>query len=136
MQKFQNILSLSPNQCGPLRDTKTSKYFSQSCSWYNSEKLIRTLYIWLVVVFSQYFQQILTKRQYSLTELSFQGSYISLFQESNANFHLTSYISWCPQTFIKKLFVGQCTFTHILFSRMLYKFPLKLVVQCLLKNCI
>ena len=27
MQKFQNIPSLSPNYCGPLRDTETSKYF-------------------------------------------------------------------------------------------------------------
>ena len=27
MQKFQNILSLSPNHCGPLRDTKTSNFF-------------------------------------------------------------------------------------------------------------
>ena len=27
MQKFQNILSLSPNNCGPLRDTKISNFF-------------------------------------------------------------------------------------------------------------
>ena len=27
MQKFQNILSLSPNHCSPLRDTKTSEFF-------------------------------------------------------------------------------------------------------------
>ena len=26
MQKFQNSLILSPNHCGPLRDTKTSNY--------------------------------------------------------------------------------------------------------------
>ena len=43
MQKFQNILSLSPNHCGPLRDTKTSKFFSHSFSRCNSEKLIRAL---------------------------------------------------------------------------------------------
>ena len=27
MQKFRNILSLSPNNCGPLRDTKISNFF-------------------------------------------------------------------------------------------------------------
>ena len=27
MKKFQNILSLSPNYCGPSRDTKTSIFF-------------------------------------------------------------------------------------------------------------
>ena len=27
IQKFQNILSPSPNHCGPLRDTKTSNFF-------------------------------------------------------------------------------------------------------------
>ena len=27
MQKFQNILPLSPNHCGPLCDTKTSNFF-------------------------------------------------------------------------------------------------------------
>ena len=45
MQKFQNILSFSPNHGGPLRDTKTSKFFSPSLSQCNSEKLIRTLNI-------------------------------------------------------------------------------------------
>ena len=41
MRKFQNILSLSPNQCGPLGDTETTFFteFSQS----NSEKLIQNL---------------------------------------------------------------------------------------------
>ena len=34
--------------------------------------------------------------------LSFQGSNTSLFEGSNTNFHLTSYISWCSQTFNKK----------------------------------
>ena len=43
MQKFQNILSLSPNHCDPLHDTKTSTFFSQSFSRCNSEKLIWTL---------------------------------------------------------------------------------------------
>ena len=43
MQKFQNILSLSPSHSGPLHDTKTSTFFLQSFSRCNSEKLIRTL---------------------------------------------------------------------------------------------
>ena len=43
MQKFQNNLSHSPNHCGPLRDAKTSNFFSQSFSRCNSENLIRTL---------------------------------------------------------------------------------------------
>ena len=43
MQKFQNSLYPSHNHCGPLRDTKTSNFFSQSFSRCNSEKLIRTL---------------------------------------------------------------------------------------------
>ena len=41
--KFKSILSLRPNHCGPSGDTKTSKFFSHSFSWYNSEELIRTL---------------------------------------------------------------------------------------------
>ena len=28
-EKFQNILSLSPNHCGSLRETKTNYFFSQ-----------------------------------------------------------------------------------------------------------
>ena len=43
MQKSQNIQSLSPSHCGPLRDTKTSKFLSHSFSRCNYEKLIRTL---------------------------------------------------------------------------------------------
>ena len=41
MRKFQNILSLSPNQCGPLGDTKTTFFTEFSRS--NSEKLIQNL---------------------------------------------------------------------------------------------
>ena len=66
----------------------------------------------------------------------YQGSYISLFQGSNTNFYLISYISWCSQTFIKKLFVGQCGLSHIVLSRILYKFSPNLVLKYLLKNCI
>ena len=36
MKKFQNILSLSPNYCGPSRDTKTSIFFPHSFSRCNS----------------------------------------------------------------------------------------------------
>ena len=43
MKKFQNILTLSPNHCGPLHDSKTSNFFSYSFSRCNFEKLIRTL---------------------------------------------------------------------------------------------
>ena len=43
MQKSQNIQSLSPSHCGPLRDTKTNKFLSHSFSRFNYEKLIRTL---------------------------------------------------------------------------------------------
>ena len=43
MQKSQNIQSLSPSHCGPLRDTKTNKFLSHSFSRCNYEKLIRTL---------------------------------------------------------------------------------------------
>ena len=68
--------------------------------------------------------------------MSFQGSYISLFQGSNTNFHEASYISWCSQRFIKKLFVGQCGLTHIVLSRILYKFPPKTALKYWLKNCI
>ena len=32
--------------------------------------------------------------------------------------------------------MGQCGLTHIVLSRILYKFPRKLVLKCLLKNCI
>ena len=68
--------------------------------------------------------------------LSFQGSYISLFQGSNTNFCLTSYTSWRSPAFSKKLFVGQCGLTHFVLSRILYQFPPKLVLKCLLQNCI
>ena len=60
--------------------------------------------------------------------------HICLFQGSNTNFQLTSYISWCSQTFIKKLFTRQCGLTHIVLSRALYEFPPKLVLKCLLKT--
>ena len=60
--------------------------------------------------------------------------HICLFQGSNTNFQLTSYISWSSQTFIKKLFAGQCGLTHIVLSRALYEFPPKLVLKCLLKK--
>ena len=62
--------------------------------------------------------------------------YISLFQEPDINFHLTSYISGCSQTFVEELFVGRCSLTQIVLSRVLYKFPPKLMLKCLLKNCI
>ena len=69
--------------------------------------------------------------------MSFQASYISLFKDAIQNFHLTSYISWCCQTFIKKLFMGQCSFTHIALSRILHKFLPKLfVVQCNLTHIV
>ena len=60
--------------------------------------------------------------------MSFQASYISLFKDAIQNFHLTSYIPWCSQTFIKKLFMGQCSFTHIALLRILHKFLPKLFV--------
>ena len=36
---------------------------------------------------------------------------------------------------LKKLLLGQYGLTHIVLSRILSKFPLKLVFKCLLKNC-
>ena len=53
MQKYQNILSVIPNHCGPLRNTKTSKFFSHNFSQCNSEKLIRTLHYRLAGVVSK-----------------------------------------------------------------------------------
>ena len=60
--------------------------------------------------------------------------HICLFQGSNTNSQITSYISSCSQTFIKKLFAGQFGLTHIVLSRALYEFPSKLVLKCLLKK--
>ena len=38
---------LSPDHCGSLCDIKTSKFFSQSFSRSNFEKLIRTLFLYI-----------------------------------------------------------------------------------------
>ena len=79
--------------------------------------------------------------------LSFQGSYTSLFEGSNTDFHLTSYISWCSQTFNKKpiknclwdnvvwlilSFQGLCSYTN--FHQKLFFFFLFLMFKNLFKR--
>ena len=88
----------------------------------------------------QYFQQILTKQQYSLTHIVLSRILYIAISRNKDKFPPKAHIFVGAQKFIKKLYLGQYGLTHIVLSRILKKFPCKLgyflVFKCLLKSCI